>query len=52
MGFSQNLEILMEIYSQNHFFTKKQNWFYGPYEQLLKDGEGNYWQKKRVIDQK
>ena len=32
-------------------FTENQNGPYGPYEQLLKDGIGNYWQKKGVMDE-
>ena len=39
--FSKTLPILVE----------KQNGPYGLYEQLLKDGIGNYWQKKGVMDE-
>ena len=52
MGVPQNFDFLMIFYSRNTFLPENQNGPYGPYEQLLKDGKGNYWQKKRVRDQK
>ena len=44
----------MIFYSRNFnaFLAENQNGPYGPYEQLLKDGNGNYWQKKGVVDEK
>ena len=32
MDFSQNIELLMEMYSQNECFTENQNGPYGPQE--------------------
>ena len=39
---TQNIELLLIFIDQNQFFAENQNGPYGPYEQLLKDGKGNY----------
>ena len=51
MGVPPNFDFLM-FFTAELFFAENQNGPYGPYEQLLKDGKGDYWRKKRVIDQK
>ena len=51
-GVPQNFDFLMVFISRNAFLPENQNGPYGPYEQLLKDGKGNYWRKKWVRDQK
>ena len=38
----------MIFYSRNAFLPENQNGPYGPYEQLLKDGKGNYWGKSEL----
>ena len=48
----QNIELLLIFLQSKSFFAENQNGPYGPYEQLLKDGKGNYWQKKGVRDEK
>ena len=42
---TQNIELLLIFTSRNQLFTENRNGPYGPYEQLLKDGKGNYRQK-------
>ena len=49
--FSKTVETCLYFTYQNPFFAENQNGPYGLYEQLLKDGIGNYWQKKGVMDQ-
>ena len=48
----QKIEISIIIYISKSFFTENQNGPYGLYEQILKDGIGNYWPKKCVMDEK
>ena len=43
---------LMIFISRNTFLPENQNGPYGPYEQLVKDGKGNYWQKKKELGTK
>ena len=47
-GVPHNFDLLMIFISRNTFLRENQNGPYGTYEQLLKDGKGNYWGKNEV----
>ena len=48
MGVPPKFRFFIIFYSQNALLAKNQNGPYGPYEQLLKDGKGNYWGKSNL----
>ena len=42
------ISIFLWFLQSKCIFAENQNGPYGPYEQLLKDGKGNYWQKNEL----